>query len=133
MTIRFIYTGIRVRDLKRSEEFYRKVLGMKVILRGEMAHGGKYVHLRTKSAQRLELNWYPQDNIYHRPYKNGEELDHLAFWVDDVEKRFREVVEKGAEVAVEPFRDDKYLIGFVKDPDGVWIELMGLARKRRHT
>ncbi len=56
----FYYTGIRVRDLKRSLDFYAKVIGLKVVGRGTMLHGGKYVHLRGKgSKQMLELNWYP--------------------------------------------------------------------------
>lgn len=34
--MKFIYTGIRVRDLKRSLEFYTKTMGMKETSRGKM-------------------------------------------------------------------------------------------------
>lgn len=58
MRARFRYTGIRVGDLDRSIGFYSDLFGMKVIGRGTMPHGGRYVHLRTPgSQQRLELNW----------------------------------------------------------------------------
>ncbi|TLZ54993.1 MAG: VOC family protein, partial [Methanobacteriota archaeon] len=45
MKSRFYYTGIRVRNLRRSTNFYTKAFGMKVVARGTMPHGGKYVHL----------------------------------------------------------------------------------------
>ncbi len=124
MRTRFRYTGIRVRDLKRSLAFYTEVLGMKVIGRGTMPHGGKYVHLRSPgSPQRLELNWYPKGSRFYAPYRRGEEMDHLAFVVDDVRAAFRELVQKGATVAVDPAHSKGTEV-YVKDPDGIWIELL---------
>ena len=125
MHARFRYTGIRVRDLDRSLAFYRDVLGMKVIAKGTMPHGGRYVHLRTpRSPQRLELNWYPKTSRFHAPYRPGEELDHLAFVVDDVRTAFKELVAHGATVAVDPAHSKDTEV-YVKDPDGIWIELLG--------
>jgi len=125
MKHRFYYTGIRVRDLRRSLRFYTKVLKMKVISRGTMPHGGKYVHLRSPgSSQRLELNWYPPGSRFYVPYRKGEELDHLAFVVDDPEKAYAELLKGGAASAVSPEHSTGTEI-YVKDPDGVWIELLG--------
>ena len=45
MKYRFYYTGIRVRNLTRSLAFYAKAFGMRVVNRGTMPHGGKYVQL----------------------------------------------------------------------------------------
>jgi len=57
--MKFIYTGIRVRNLKRSVEFYTKTMGMKEIQRGKMHAGGVYVQLKSRdSEQELELNYY---------------------------------------------------------------------------
>lgn len=124
MRARFHYTGIRVRDLERSQAFYTEVLGMRVIGGGTMPHGGRYVHLRTPgSQQRLELNWYPQGSRFHTPYTRGEEMDHLAFVVPDVRKAYRELVRKGARVAVSPAQSKGTEV-YVKDPDGIWIELL---------
>ena len=132
MDLTFTYTGIRVRDLDRSLAFYTKVMGMKEILRGTMNHGGVYVHLKGPgSSQRLELNWYPRGNRFARPYRKGEELDHLGFWVRDVVGTYRRLVCGGAKVAVRPWREGGYELAFVSDPDGIWIELLGRARKRR--
>ena len=124
MQYRFRYTGIRVRDLRRSLAFYTKVLGMEVVHRGTMPHGGKYVHLRGPgSPQRLELNWYPAGSRFHARYRSGEELDHLAFRVDDVRKAYEELTAKGAKVAVSPSKSEGTEV-YVKDPDGIWIELL---------
>ncbi len=97
---------------------------MKVNGRGTMPHGGKYVHLRSPgSPQRLELNWYPKGSRFYAPYRRGEEMDHLAFVVDDVREAFRELVQKGATVAVDPSHSKGTEV-YVKDPDGIWIELL---------
>lgn len=124
MKIRFRYTGIRVRDLERSVRFYTRVLGMKETGRGTMPHGGRYVNLRSPgSAQRLELNWYPPGSRFYSRYRNGDELDHLSVTVDDVGKAFKELVRKGATVAVAP-ADSQGTEVYVRDPDGIWIELL---------
>lgn len=124
MKIRFRYTGIRVRDLERSVRFYTRVLGMKETGRGTMPHGGRYVNLGSPgSAQRLELNWYSPGSRFYSRYRNGDELDHLSVTVDDVGKAFKELVRKGATVAVAP-ADSQGTEVYVRDPDGIWIELL---------
>jgi lactoylglutathione lyase len=130
--LKYLYTGIRVRDLERSIQFYRKVMGMRVTRRGRMSHGGLWVELRSPgSPQRLELNWYPQQNKFWSPYRSGEELDHLAFRVRDVARSFRGIVARGARPEVEPFQEERYEFAFVSDPDGIWIELIGRIRPPR--
>jgi len=125
------YTGIRVRDLNRSLRFYTKVMGMKQILRGRMKAGGIFIQLRSpRSKQRLELNYYPAKTKYHERYCSGSELDHLAFWTRDVDDQLRRIVSKGGKIAVSPFSENGYRLAFVKDPDGIWIELMGRDRKK---
>lgn len=120
----FIYTGIRVRSLERSIRFYTKIMGMKVTRQGKMPHGGKYVALRTPgSRQELELNWYPKSSRFYTAYKPGEEMDHFAFVVEDVEKAFEWLVKKGVKVAVSPKGSEGTEV-YVKDPDGIWIELL---------
>lgn len=129
--MRFIYTGIRVRNLKRSIRFYTKVMGLKIVGRGRMRHGGIFISLaNNKLGQQLELNWYPKNNKFYVPYKNGEELDHLAFRVDDLEATVNELLSKGVNIAVEPFDDWRSTFAYVKDPNGIWIELIGNKKKK---
>jgi len=68
--MKFTYTGIRVRDMERSIDFYTEVMGMGLLFRERMkATGGEFAYLKGKSsAQRLELNWYPSDSPYYRDY-----------------------------------------------------------------
>ena len=127
--IKLYYTGIRVRELSRSLRFYRS-LGLKVTHRGTMAHGGKWVHMRDPSSgQRLELNWYPKGSRFYEQYKNGSELDHIGFIVDDAVEWFKLLVRRGARPAARPFGDESETLAYVKDPDGIWIELIGPGRK----
>jgi lactoylglutathione lyase len=120
----FTYTGIRVRDLDRSERFYVDILGMKKISRGNMPHGGRFVHLKSPgSPQRLELNWYPKGSRFYKKYARGEELDHLAFYVKNVRDAYEELTKKGADAAVKP-SEAKGTEVYIKDPDGIWIELL---------
>ena len=64
-----------------------------------MPHGGKYVALRSPgSPQELELNWYPARSKFYSKYRNGDELDHLAFGVGDVEEALEKFVSKGVKV-----------------------------------
>lgn len=124
MNARFYYAGIRVRDLKRSLSFYTKVLGMKIVNSGTMSHGGKYVQIVTSGTRlRLELNWYPEGSKFYSEYTTGEEMDHLAFVVEDVKEAYAEFVKKGAGTAVDPAHSKGTEV-YIKDPDGIWIELL---------
>ena len=125
MKFRFYYSGIRVRDLKKSLAFYTMGLGMKVVSKGTMPHGGKWVHLKGRgSEQVLELNWYPEGSKFYTEYITGEEMDHLAFKVKDVKKAYEQLLAKGAKPAVSPDEAEGTEV-YVKDPDGIWIELLG--------
>jgi len=107
-------------------------MGMKQILKGRMVAGGIYVQLKNpQSGQRLELNYYPPGTKFHEKYQSGCELDHLAFWEKDVDKRYGDLIRRGAKKAVEPFSEDGYRLAFVKDPDGIWIELLGAERRAK--
>jgi len=125
MKFRFVYSGIRVRDLRKSLNFYRGVMGMRVTRRGTMPHGGKYVALRSPgSSQELELNWYPTRSKFYSKYRPGEELDYLAFGVGSVKAALQKLTAKKVEVAVSLSEAKGVTEVYVKDPDGIWIELL---------
>jgi lactoylglutathione lyase len=128
-SLKLTYVGIRVSDIESSLKFYVDLFGLRVIGRGKMKHGGVYVLLEDKTTkEKVELNWYPEQSPFYQEYSVGEGIDHLGFVVDDVNKAYEELISKGATPAAKPWReiegDDQSWIGFVKDPDGIWIELI---------
>ncbi len=131
--VRFWYTGIRVKDLKESITFYTEALGFHVIIRGKMSHHeGTYVQMKTPTGKQvLELNYYPESSKYYEDYVCGSELDHLGFYVKNVREQYKRLVALGCEPAVEPFNQGSWVLAFVKDPNGVWLELIGREIKKK--
>ncbi|MGA2626737.1 MAG: VOC family protein [Candidatus Bathyarchaeia archaeon] len=126
MKSKFIYTGIHVSNLERSIAFYRRALGMKLLFKTTIKEtGGRVAWLTTRgSRQVLELNWYPKR--YGHGGSSG--LDHLAFEVKDASDAYRKLVKRERR-AMPPFKEGRWLLAYVKDPDGNWIELGSRLRK----
>lgn len=120
------YTGIRVRDLKRSIKFYTRTMGLKQIDKGTMKAGGTYVQLKDEETQQnLELNYYPPGTKYYEEYVEGSELDHISFLCKDVRKEYQKLLASRATSAAEPWDEGGWTLAFIRDPDGIWIELIG--------
>jgi catechol 2,3-dioxygenase-like lactoylglutathione lyase family enzyme len=130
MRPRFLYSGLRVRDLERSLRFYRR-FGFRVVARGTMDHGGRWVQLRYPGSwHRLELNYYPRTNRFYEPIRRGTEFDHFGFYAPDVLAWKRNALRAGARL-VEEFVEGSSRLVYVRDPDGNWIEAFGPAAPRR--
>lgn len=133
--MRLNYVAIRVNDLEKSLKFYMEDLGLKIIDRHSYMPGEEVISLIDEGTkQRINLMYYAEDCKLYTPYKfDGVELDHLSFEVDDAKKTFDELVKKGAPIAwdlVERKTDDGiFKMGFVKDPNGIWIGLRSQSKK----
>ena len=124
---RFVYAGIRVKDMEESLKFYTGVLGMVVAepIQKTAPTKGSVVTLRSpNSDQLLELNHYEEGSPFNAPYVNGEDLDHLSFDVQDLDATVKELKREGVEVIVEPYAIGGWAEAYVKDPNGIWIELL---------
>jgi lactoylglutathione lyase len=125
---KFIYTGIHVSNLEKSIAFYRRVLGMKLLFKTKIEETGGWVAWLTSkgSKQVLELNWYP------RKYKYGGRsgLDHLAFEVEDAAAEYRKLSKK-YRGTIAPFEEGRWMLAYVKDPNGNWVELGSRLRRKR--
>ncbi len=94
-----------------------KVAGKRSPIPGEIV----YTLASEDTGQRLTIMWYGRNCRLYKKYEKGDEMDHLLFGVPDAEKAFKRLVAKGAPVAMELFRGKGIKMGFVKDPDGIWV------------
>jgi lactoylglutathione lyase len=124
MKTSFSYTGIRVKDLKKSIAFYTKILGMKVVDRSKIPVAkGEVVNLVSEDGGfTLELNYYDKGSAYNSRYVVGEGLDHLAFKADDLDGLLAAAKKMGYPVVAE-MKTEKSRWVYIKDPSGIWIEL----------
>ncbi len=124
MKTKFIYTGIRVRDLEQSVRFYTTVLGMKELDRTPIAAArGIAVNLVAEDGGPvLELNYYEKGSPFDAKYVAGEGLDHLAFAVADLDAALAEA-KKAGHPMVQEIKAPNSRWAYIEDPDGNWIEL----------
>ncbi|MBI0102851.1 MULTISPECIES: lactoylglutathione lyase [Gilliamella] len=124
--MRVLHTMIRVGDLKRSIDFYTRVMGMTLLRTSEnpeyqysLAFVG-YGDESTSSVIELTYNWGTEK------YDHGTAFGHIAIGVDDVAKMCEDVRQAGGRVTREagPVKGGKTIIAFVEDPDGYKIELI---------
>jgi catechol 2,3-dioxygenase-like lactoylglutathione lyase family enzyme len=99
------FITIPTRDVKRSVEFYRDVLGIP-----ESTHQGAEVE-----APNVTLSfWNPEEQgIEFQPNMAG-----FAIRVADVAEARKELEAKGVEFLGETYDSSVCLMGFFKDPDG---------------
>ena len=124
MEAKFTYVGIRVKNMKKSIDFYTKFLGMKdkgnsriEVTKGEVAF------LESGDGKvGIELNYYDAKSPFNARYVVGEGLDHLAFGVEDLDAALRLAKKLGYKLAKE-VKTDKSRWAYVEDPNGIWVEL----------
>ena len=125
MKPKFIYTGIRVKDMDESIKFYTEVMGMKLKERThfDVTGGEAAVVVSEDQGPEIELNYYKEDSKYFEPYANGQELDHLAFYLGkDYEEFLAEAKKKGYDTILE-VKSANSRWAYIKDPNGIYIEI----------
>ena len=128
--MRILHTMLRVGDLKRSIDFYTKVLGMKVLRQKDYPDGRftlafvGYGDEDKEAVLELTHNWDTAK------YDLGNGYGHIAIEVDDAHKSSEEVKKRGGKVTREagPMKHGTTVIAFVEDPDGYKIEFI----QRKH-
>jgi lactoylglutathione lyase len=122
--MRFLHTSITVRNIEESLRFYTDVLGLEFERRRKIPENhAEIAFVRDpQSGARVELTyWEGKDS-----FEAGEQLDHLAFEVADLDAALAAARSLGARVAKEPYRlqGGSSRIAFLLDPNDVWIELI---------
>lgn len=136
MRHRFSYTGIRVRNLDGAIEFFKKYLGMKLRSRVKADwNKGEFASMVSEGEKHwLELNWYADDSPVASPFREGEELDHLGFEVDDFEGLLKKLNHAGYPTRIGPMKYGVWEVAFVQGFENIWLDIYRIhkkARKRR--
>ena len=120
---------IRVRDLKRSEEFYTKFMGLEVSGRG----GDSMVFFRSNQSVHHDLAIAKIADDAPGPEQDRVGLYHFAYEFDSFDQlreAYRMVKEMGVRIA--GFGDHGESKGlYVLDPDGIEIELAPFAPEHK--
>jgi len=121
---KLVYTGIRVKDLSKSVEFYTKLLGMKEKGRSkiDIANGEAVSLISQDGGHELELNYYAKGSKFDTSYIAGEGLDHLAFQVDDIDKFLAEASKMGYPTVLD-MKGTSSRWAYIEDPNGIYIEV----------
>ena len=122
MIKKYLHTRFRVSDMDKSVYFYRDILGMKVVEQKTSPRGSKLVFLKFPDMDcELELCSFPDSGNVNVP----EDLVHLAFEVDDLERCIERLKVAGVlitEGPIESSNGTRFI--FTEDPDKYEIELM---------
>jgi glyoxylase I family protein len=133
------HTGISVRSIDRSLEFYRDLLGLELVFDLDVdGHGGleavvgmegvtgRVVFLDTGSG-RLELWEYTTpagDDLHadHRPANIG--VSHVSFEVSDVDAIHQRLSDAGVYTTTTPLDLGIHKTFYAKGPDGEYLEFL---------
>lgn len=133
------HTGFVVRDLGKSVEFYRDVIGLELVRMLErdgpgisQVLGYEQTHIRgallgIADGHFLELIQYhhPEGADRQSEERNMLGATHLAFNVDDIEATLDRLVSSGARKLNPPAEvGPQRTVCYLQDPDGNWIELI---------
>jgi lactoylglutathione lyase len=120
--MRLLHTSITVKDMDESIGFYTQKIGMKLEGRHEIKQNNAEIAFLVAEGtnHRVELTWWKDK----KDYVEGDQLDHLAFEVQNLEKTIEGLRTKNVEIAKEPYSLGSSKIAFIKDPNGIWIELI---------
>jgi len=122
--MKFLHTSITVRRMDESLAFYTEILGLEFERRRTIPENhAEIAFVRDPvSGARIELtHWEGKEQ-----FEAGEQLDHLAFEVEDLDRYLLKLRAKNVRVAKEPYRlsGGTSRIAFILDPNDVWIELI---------
>lgn len=133
MTFEFRYTGIRIRDMDKAISFFCGVMGMKLENRIKAPwNKGEFANLRSKEGgPRIELNWYANDSPVAGPYREGDELDHLGFLVDDFDLAVKKLTDAGYPIQIGPIKSGGWTFGFFEVIDGIWLDVFHISPPKK--
>lgn len=130
MSMKPDHITINITDLKKSEEFYGNILGLKKLDPVDMGDHRLYYY-ELSDELLLELIEYDEDHgELHPDVKTRGIFRHLALQCDDVDELYKKLLQNNIKILSPP--EDVPKLGFrnilVEDPNGVELEF--LTRRR---
>lgn len=144
-SFKFNHSMIRVKDPKASLEFYKNVLGMKLLRTSKhenakftlyflgyvsdpnfVENSGEGVSDR-EAILELTHNWGTEndpDFKYHIGNDAPQGYGHIGICVPDVPKTMEQLEKAGVSIKKRVTDGNMKFIGFVLDPDGYWVEIL---------
>ena len=121
MTIRYLHTMVRVKDLDASKAFY-ELLGLKETRRIDNEQGRFTLVFLAPPGQEacpveLTHNWDGDDGLP----SDSRHFGHLAYEVDDIYAACQHLMDNGVTINRPP-RDGR--MAFVRSPDNISVELL---------
>jgi lactoylglutathione lyase len=127
MTVRYLHTMVRVKDLDASKAFYEK-LGLREIRRND-SEGGRFSLVfmaapgQEETPVELTWNWDGDEGLP----SDSRHFGHLAYEVDDIYALCQQLMDSGVTINRPP-RDGH--MAFVRSPDNVSIELLQRGERK---
>ena len=119
MAIHIHHVNIRTNDLARSVAFYTEALGLTKGSRPDFGFNGAWLYDGTKAAVHLNETAEEVGNL-------DNAMDHVAFAVDRLDQVLSRLDRLGVSYAgLRPISGSDIRQCFVKDPNGVTVELQG--------
>lgn len=121
MTLKYLHTMVRVKDLEKTQAFF-ELLGMKKT-RHYDSEGGRFTLVfmappgQEECPVELTYNWDGDDGLP----SDSRHFGHLAYSVDNIYETCQLLMDKGITINRPP-RDGH--MAFVRTPDNVSIELL---------
>jgi|SRR3990172_12249404 len=126
---KLLHTRMRVNDIEMTIRFYRDILGLAVVERKKSPRGSELAFLSVPNSDELiELCAYPASG----KVEVQEDLVHLAFEVEDLDKMMAYLKEKGIPITDGPtVTSSGNRFCFIDAPDKYEIELIERPKGRR--
>jgi lactoylglutathione lyase len=109
--------------MDRSLDFYTNRIGLTFVNRREIKeNNAEIAFLKDETGNAIELtHWRDKKTL-----AEGDNFDHIAFEVNEIQKTVDSLRNQGVTIAMEPYslRGSTSKIAFIKDPDGNWLELI---------
>ncbi len=119
---KLLHTRMRVSDMDQTINFYTDVLGLEVMERKTSPRGSHLAFLKVPNSEELiELCSFPPSG----PVKVQEDLVHLAFEVENLDRTIEALIAKGVKITDGPTRTSsgsRFI--FIDAPDGYEVELI---------